>query len=69
MEGWVAHADVIEFSGLDDPVKNSIFVVLGAQRKTAFHRGVVGDNRSYVLERLSIDVATHTLPTIDLAGQ
>lgn len=69
MEGWVAYADVKEFPGLNDSFKNVVFIVLRAQREAFFECGVVGDNRGYVLKRMRINVATNTLPTINLAGQ
>ena len=69
MEGWVAYTDVKELPRLNDPFKNVVFIVLRAQREAILKRGVVGDNGGDVLKRLSVNVTTHTLPAVNLAGQ
>lgn len=69
VEGRVAYADVKELPGLNDPLKDVVFIGLCAQREAVFEGGVVGDDPGDVLKRLCIDVAANALPAVDLAGQ
>lgn len=69
MERRVAYADIKELTSLDDPFEHVVFIVLGAEREATFECGVVGDDCGYVRKRLRIDVATDTLPAVNLAGQ